>query len=371
VSGGEPSILVLNVGSSTLKYALFPVADNDDALLRGVLEYSGSTVTRTSAVAELLDQLKAKSLFASIRAVGHRLVHGGTQFREPVRIDANVRATLDHVIPLAPDHLPVELSAVDEVSRAAPSLRQVACFDTAFHSTLPTVARQFGLQRSLAMSGVVRYGFHGLSYEYVAHSLRARAELPRRAIVAHLGSGASITALLDGMSVDTSMGLTPTGGVPMGTRSGDLDPGVMLYLLRSRGMSLPELDEAVNHRGGLLGISETSSDVRQLLTASATDERAADALDIFCYQIRKVIGGYAAALGGIDALVFTGGIGEHSPDIRQRICEGLEFVGIDLDAERNRVSAATISTADGRVRVRVVRTNEEAMIARHTRRLIA
>lgn len=391
VSGHQPAILVLNVGSSTLKFALFPVTDSDDALLRGVLEYSGSDAgriritdargrreesraqsgTRASAVTDLLEYLKANSLFASLRSVGHRLVHGGPRFREPVRIDADVRASLDEVIPLAPDHLPPELGAIDEVSRVAPSLPQVACFDTAFHSTLPTVARLFGLPRSLAGSGVVRYGFHGLSYEYVAHALRLRGELPPRTVVAHMGNGVSITALLDGVSIDTSMGLTPTGGVLMGTRSGDLDPGVMLYLLRSRGFSPAALDEAVNHRGGLLGVSETSSDVRQLLDSALRDSRADDALSVFSYQVRKAIAGYAAALGGIDALVFTAGIGEHSPDMRRRICDSLKFLGIELDPARNSENAATISAAGSRVAVRIVRTNEEAMIARHTRRVIA
>jgi acetate kinase len=371
VSAEQPSILVLNVGSSTLKFALFPVGDTDEALLRGALEYSESTVTRASAVAHLLEHLKANSRFASIQSVGHRLVHGGPRFRCPVRIDAEVRASLDEVIPLAPEHLPTELRAIDEVSRVAPSLPQIACFDTAFHASLPTVARLFGLPRSLTNSGVVRYGFHGLSYEFVLQSLRLRGELPRRTVIAHLGNGASITALLDGVSVDTSMGLTPTGGVVMGTRSGDLDPGVLLYLLRSRGFSATALDDAVNHRGGLLGISETSGDVRELLEAAPRDSRADDALGVFCYQVKKVVGGYAAALGGIDALVFTGGIGEHSPAMRERICAGLEFLGIELDPARNSANAATISTAGGRVTVRRVETNEEAMIARHARRLIA
>jgi acetate kinase len=368
VSADQPSILVLNVGSSTLKFALFPVADTDDALLRGTLEYSESTVTRASAVAHLLEHLKANSLFPSIQSVGHRLVHGGSRFRGPVRIDAQVRASLDEVIPLAPEHLPTELCAIDEVSRVAPSLPQIACFDTAFHASLPTVARLFGLPRSLTDSGVVRYGFHGLSYEYVVQTLSLRGELPRRTVVAHLGNGASITALLSGVSVDTSMGLTPTGGVVMGTRSGDLDPGVLLYLLRSRGFSVTALDDAVNHRGGLLGISETSGDVRELLEAAPRDSRADDALGVFCYQVKKVIGGYAAALGGIDALAFTGGIGEHSPEMRERICGGLEFLGIELDPARNSANAAIISTAGARVTVRRVETNEEAMIARHARR---
>ena len=282
-----------------------------------------------------------------------------------------IRTLLNDVIPLAPDHLPTELGAIDEVARAAPSLTQVACFDTAFHASLPTVARLFGLPRSLAESGVVRYGFHGLSYEYVTDTLRQRGALPRRTIIAHLGSGVSVAAILDGVSVDTTMGLTPTGGVLMGTRSGDLDPGIALYLLRSRGFKPADLDEAVNHRGGLLGISELSPDVRELLRAASTNSRADDAIGTFCYQVRKVVGGYAAALGGIDALVFTGGIGERSPEIRARICDGCEFLGIEIDPKLNGENAWTISTARSRVAIHAVKTNEEAMIARHVRQAIA
>ncbi len=276
----ERSILALNVGSSTLKFGLFPLAEGDDALLHGVLDYSGPTtgqlritdstghsesremvVNRDSAAGELLHYLSNHALFASIQSVGHRLVHGGSRLRQPVRIDGGVRALLEDVIPLAPDHLPAELRAIDEVLRVAPSLVQVACFDTAFHSEMPVVARLFGLPRRLSNSGVVRYGFHGLSYEYVVQELRKRGELPARTIVAHLGNGASIAAILNGACVDTSMGMTPSGGLVMSTRSGDLDPGVMLYLLRSRGFSVSELDDAINREGGLLGISEFSSDV--------------------------------------------------------------------------------------------------------------
>ena len=393
MSRDRPAILVLNVGSSTLKFALFPVAGDDEPLLRGVLEYSGpegggggiritgtdgrpqdsrrTVVTRASATTELLKYLGDLWGLASIKAVGHRLVHGGPSLRAPVRITAEIRAQLDGVIPLAPEHLPTELRAIDEVSRVAPTMPQVACFDTAFHSSLPTSARLFGLPRSLAESGVVRYGFHGLSYDYVTDTLRRRGLLPRRTIIAHLGSGASLAAILDGVSVDTTMGLTPTGGVVMSTRAGDLDPGVMLYLLRARGYTPDTLDEAVNERGGLLGISESSADVRELLASAATDSRVADAIGIFCYQLRKVIGGYAAALGGLDALVFTAGIGERSAEIRGRICEGCEFLGIEIDQDLNRQNAETISTAASKVVVRIVKTNEEAMIARDTRKLIA
>lgn len=386
----ERSILVLNVGSSTLKFGLYPFVERDDPLLQGVLEYTSTTtgqlrltdstghsesrelvVNRDSAAAGLLHYLKAESRFTSIQSVGHRLVHGGSKLREPVRVDANVRALLEGIIPLAPDHLLAELRAIDEVARLAPSLAQVVCFDTAFHSELPTVARVFGLPRRLSESGVVRYGFHGLSYEYVTDELRARGELQPRTIVAHLGNGASLAALLDGVSIDTSMGMTPSGGMAMSTRSGDLDPGVMLYLLRSCGFSVESLDEATNRAGGMLGISETSSDVRDLLAAAPTDSRAQDAIDVFCYHARKFVGAYAAALGGIDALVFTGGIGEHAPEIRARICAKLDFLGIRIDPLLNGTNASKISTADSRVVIRTVKTKEEVMIARHVRKSLA
>lgn len=387
----ERSILVLNVGSSTLKFGLFPLAEGDDPFLHGVLEYAGKqggqlrlvysregkseslqvTATRESAAKELLRHLQSNSLFNSVEAVGHRLVHGGSMLRAPVVIDAAVRALIEEVIPLAPDHLPTELRAIDEVSRFAPAVAQVACFDTAFHSAMPRVARLFGLPRSLLDSGVIRYGFHGLSYEYVADTLRTRGELPMRTIVAHLGNGASITALRDGVSVDTTMGLTPTGGMVMSTRSGDLDPGILLYLLRSRGLSADDADDAVKHKGGLLGISDSSSDVRDLLAARATDPKAEEAIGVFCYQAKKFIGGYAAALGGLDALVFTGGIGERSPEVRAQICEGLGFLGLEVDAALNRESAETISARESRVIVRTMKANEEAMIARHTRQAVS
>jgi acetate kinase len=298
-------------------------------------------------------------------------VHGGSRLVTPVRIDASVRAMLEDVIPLAPDHLPTELRAIDEVSRLSSSLVQIACFDTAFHSGMPSVARIFGLPRRLSNSGVVRYGFHGLSYEYVTSELRRRGELPRRTIVAHLGNGASLVALRDGISIDTSMGMTPAGGIAMSTRSGDLDPGVILYLLRSRNFSISDLDAAVNRDGGLLGISELSSDVRALLTARSTDSRAAEAIEVFCYQAKKCIGSFAAALGGLDALVFSGGIGEHSPEVRAQICKELEFLGIAIDPALNDANAPLISAEHGAVQIRIVNTREEVMIARHVRAVLA
>jgi acetate kinase len=387
---GKPSILVLNVGSSTLKFGLFPLEEGDDPLLHGVLEYAGReggqlrlvysgerkqesvqvAATRESAARELLEYLERSSLFESVRAVGHRLVHGGPKLRSPVVIDNSIRALLEEVVPLAPDHLPTELGAIDEVARFAAAVTQVACFDTAFHGAMPRVARLFGLPRSLLDSGVIRYGFHGLSYEYVTDALRKRGELPARTIVAHLGNGASIAAVRDGVGIDTTMGLTPTGGMVMSTRSGDLDPGILLYLLRSRGFSANDVDDVTKHKGGLLGISDSSSDVRDLLAACANDPKAEEAIGVFCYQAKKFIGGYAATLGGIDALVFTGGIGERSPEVRGRICEGLGFLGIEIDAASNGENAETISAAGSSVTVRTIKANEEAMIARHTRQAV-
>jgi acetate kinase len=235
---------------------------------------------------------------------------------------------------------------------------------------MPRVARLFGLPRTLLDSGVVKYGFHGLSYEYVIDALRKRGQIPARTVVAHLGNGASLTAVRDGIGIDTTMGLTPSSGMVMSTRSGDLDPGILLYLLRSRGFSADDVDDAIKHKGGLLGISDSSSDVRDLLAARDTDRKADEAIGVFCYQAKKFIGAYAAALGGLNALVFTGGIGEHSPEVRAQICEGLEFLGIEIDGALNHENAETISSSGSRVRVRTIKANEEAMIARHTRQAI-
>jgi acetate kinase len=386
----DESILVLNVGSSTLKFGVFPLSGSDSSLLDGALDHSRQRAGRlrithadgrsetsdvtdpsSSPLAELLTALERNPVIASVVAVGHRLVHGGTELREPVRVDAGVREALENLVPLAPDHLPAELSAIDEIARLRPDLVQIGCFDTAFHSTLPAVARILALPRELADSGVVRYGFHGLSYEYITTTLRERGELAPRTVIAHLGNGASIAAISHGVCIDTSMGMTPAGGLVMSTRSGDLDPGVLLYLSRARAFSLADLDNAVNRHGGLLGISQTSADVRDLLAARSVSSKARDAIDIFCYQVRKFIGAYSAALGGLDLLVFTGGIGEHSADIRAQICEGLGFLGIRIDSMLNSSHAPVISAAAGGATVRVIKTREEAMIARHVRELLA
>jgi len=363
-------ILVFNVGSSTLKYALFRASDDPEQITRGSVEYSGAEASG-GAVEKVLDELESKSQVVEVTAVGHRLVHGGARFCAPVVIDGAVRQELKALISLAPDHLPLELRAVDTVSKRRPDLVQVACFDTAFHSRMPTYSRLFGIPRALSDTGVVRYGFHGLSYEYIVNTLRDADRLPRRVVVAHLGNGASVAALLDGLSIDTSMGMTPTGGLVMSTRSGDLDPGALLFMIRSLGFSAPQLERTVDKEGGLLGISDLSPDVRPLLAARQTNAKAADAIDVFCYNARKFIGAYAAALGGLDLLVFTGGIGEHSPEIRAQICKGLDFLGIEIDQTRNGRNTETISSDACRVRVAVMKTNEEAMIARHVQRMLA
>ena len=388
-SADEPTILVVNVGSSTLKFGIFPWVRGDDPLLRGVLDYSGTggaevritdtaglarsmpvATNQETAAASLFGVLKGHPLFNSIRAAGHRLVHGGANLRAPVRIVPDVRSLIDEVIPLAPNHLPAELRAIDELSVIAPSLVQIACFDTAFHANMPAAGRMFGLPRRLYTKGIMRYGFHGLSCEWVVETLRKSGDIPARTVIAHLGNGASITAVLNGSSIDTSMGMTPSGGMVMGTRSGDLDPGVMLYLLRRGGFSVTELDDATTRDGGLLGISELTSDVRSLLLSAATDQRAEDAIAVFCYQAAKLIGAYSAALRGIDALVFTGGIGERSPEIRARICERLEFLGIHIDQVRSNANSETISSAQSRVLVRTIEAREDVMIARHVREFL-
>jgi acetate kinase len=297
-------------------------------------------------------------------------VHGGGRFVEPVLVTPAVRSDLDALAPLAPEHLPVELEAVDAFARTFPDAPQVACFDTAFHRRMPAVAQTFALPPS---DGVVRYGFHGLSYEYVVEELNRLGEPAAargRLVVAHLGSGASMAAVRDGVGVDTTMGFTPAGGLVMGTRCGDIDPGVLVHLLRTRGLDAAGLEALVNRQSGLLGVSGTTADMRELLAGEAANPRAALAVELFCYQARKHLGAMAAALGGADALVFTGGMGANSPAVRERICRGTGYLGIELDPARNAADAAVISAAGSRVPVRVVRTDEERMIARHTRRVL-
>lgn len=386
-------ILALNTGSSSLKFAVYDLSctgpDGQTPLRSGTVEGIGGSNSRVrlggreaggkpglaiadqeAALQWLTADLRREHLWEQLTAIGHRIVHGGSEYRRPVRITPSVRGALETLIPLAPRHLPDELRAVDAMASLAPSLPQVACFDTAFHRDIPLEASWYAIPRALSEAGVVRYGFHGLSYEYIAQELSVRGALRERTIVAHLGNGASMAALRDGRSVDTSMGFTPIGGFAMGTRSGDLDPGIMLYLLRERSLSVDELNAVVTEDGGLLGISATSSDMRDLLERSATDRRAAEAVGVFCYQIRRFLGAYVAVLGGLDTLVFTGGIGENSPGIRARICESLDCFGIRIDRARNDAGADLVSVDGTAVAVRVMPTNEELMIARHTARVL-
>jgi acetate kinase len=327
---------------------------------------------RRSAVDFLLDWLQTQPVFASVEAVGHRVVHGMTH-SEPERVTPELLDELHRITPYDPDHLPLEIELIEAFRQRHPGLPQVACFDTAFHRTMPRVASLLPIPRRYEAAGVRRYGFHGLSYEFLMEEL-ARfgdpAATKGRVILAHLGSGASLAAVRDGKSIDTSMGFTPTSGLVMSSRSGDLDPGLVSYLARTEQMSASQFAEMVNQASGLLGVSEISSDLRDLLARESGDVRAAEAVALFCYQAKKWIGSFAAALGGLDTLVFAGGIGENSPLIRSRICDQLGFLGIELGEERNTKSAPLISTDGGRVAVRVIRTDEEIMIARSVARVL-
>lgn len=387
-------ILAINSGSSSLKSALYQMGRGERLLLSAQIERiglkdslfrvqaaSGETLTaekrelpdHDAALQALLGWLRSNESGGELDAVGHRVVHGGAVYTRPNVITRQLLRTLEEMIPLAPDHLPQALRAIRAVKRSFPALRQVACFDTAFHRRMPRVAQVYGLPRSLSDEGIIRYGFHGLSYEYIMQDLKDKAGeavANGRVIIAHLGNGASMAAVHRGKGVDTTMGFTPTAGLVMSTRSGDLDPGIILYLLREKGMDASSVNDMVNERGGLLGVSGVSADMEDLLSQEATNPQAAEAVALFCHQAKKFLGALAAVLGGLDTLVFTGGIGENAPPVRGRICEGMEFIGIQLDPIRNRASAPIISRDDSRTTVRVMRTNEELMIARHTRDLI-
>jgi acetate kinase len=382
-------ILSLNAGSSSLKFSLYRMEDGGEKRMfsgaveeiagaegrfwlrgadnRALIDRQGRFANHGDALETSIAGL-AEQGAQPITAAGHRVVHGGSFFSSPQRIDAGLRDRLRELVPFAPLHLPSQIALIDELSRRRPNLPQVACFDTAFHRGLPEVARRFALPRELWDKGVLRYGFHGLSYEFVVNQLGA--DLGRRAIIAHLGNGASMVALRDGAAIDTSMGLTPTGGFMMGTRTGDLDPGVILYLLR-QGWTVEQLETLLDRKSGLLGVSCLTSDMRILLEKSGLESDAAGAVEMFCYQVRKFIGAYAAALGGLETLVFTAGIGERAPEVRARICRGLDFLGVELDAAANDRNAGVISRDQSRCTVRVVKTDEDLMIARHTLRLVA
>jgi len=315
-----------------------------------------------------LDELK-KGKYATPSAIGHRVVNGGPHYAAPQKITPQLLTDLSNLVPLAPLHLPAEITIMEALAAQLPQIPQVACFDTAFHRRLPELAQRFPLPRKLFDEGIRRYGFHGLSYEYVLQELGPAAQR-QRLIIAHLGNGASLAAVKNGLPADTSMGLTPTGGVMMGTRTGDLDPGILIYLLRERRYVAAKLERLVDSESGLLGVSELTSDMKALLAKRDSDPRAAEAIAMFCRSIRKEIGAFAAVLGGVDMLVFTGGIGEHAPAVREEICRDLGHLGVRIDSAKNNAAKDVISASESACVVRVVATNEELMIARHTRSVI-
>ena len=385
-------VLALNGGSSSLKFALFRTAaagaGASDApherIAAGRFDTPIAPETERAAAADAALEQVAQAIakharLDAIDAAGHRIVHGGPHYTAPTRITPEVIETLRALAPFDPEHLPMEIALIEALARRAPAATQVACFDTAFHAGLPRVARLLPIPRRFEALGVRRYGFHGLAYASIIERLRREGrpgEADGRLVLAHLGNGASLAAVHGGKPIDTTMAFTPAAGVPMGRRSGDLDPGLVAWLATTEGMSIEAFNRMVHEESGLLGISETSGDVRDLLAREAADPRAREALDLFCYEVRKRIGAFAAALGGIDTLVFSGGIGENAALIRARIAAGLEFLGVRLDTARNAagragrdgvrqgISAPVISATGAPVTVRVITTDEEGEIAR-------
>lgn len=380
-----PVILTVNCGSSSLKFGLFSLADAPEGLLSGQIRNIGKQDGQISikdaegeqlhtgevaagnmeeAVKVLIKLLGERFGKYNIQAIGHRMVQGGMAHFKPEEVTKELLSALEALTPLAPGHLPAELSAIRAFKEVFPAAPQVVCYDTAFHQHLPFPAKHYALPRALWKDGLIRYGFHGLSYEYILRQLPP-GTVNGRIIIAHLGNGASMTAVHNGVSIDTTMGLTPAGGLVMSTRPGDMDPAVVLYLLKEKKMDLDALSELLNKQSGLKAISGQESDIQQLLAAAPEDQQAAEAVDMFCYQAKKFTGALAAALGGLDTFVFTGGIGEHAPAIRSRICEGLAFLGMQVDTALNQDSAEVISAPESTVTIRVIPTNEEQIIAQH------
>lgn len=386
------ALLVLNGGSSSLKFSVFRTADLG-LLVRGQVAGIGTAprfvlhdgsgalleeqtlvgivgFDHAQALGLILARLQERLRDHRLVGVGHRVVHGGVKFAAPVRVNQEIVGELEQLVPLAPLHQPHNLSAIKAVFRQTPHLPQVACFDTAFHRTQPEVAQWFGLPRRFTEHGVRRYGFHGLSYEYVASvlpNIDPRAATGRT-IVAHLGNGASMCALQAGRSIATTMSFTPADGLLMGTRAGSLDPGVLLYLMTSHGMDAAALEKLIYYESGLLGVSGLSSNMRTLLASA--DPRAAEAIDLFVYRLVRELGSLAAALGGLDALVFTGGIGENAAQIRFRVCRDAAWLGLDMDVEANGQGLRRLSREESKVAIWMVATNEELIIAEHTRRVL-
>jgi acetate kinase len=393
IKAGTACVLAINGGSSSIKFALYAANEEPLRLLSGkidrialpeavlILHETGKepetetiqASNHDTAATVLINRLEQYLGPASIKAVGHRVVHGGPKYHEPQRVTAELLEELGRLSAYDPEHLPSEIRLMEVFGERYPDLPQVACFDTAFHRDLPRVARILPIPRSFEAKGVRRYGFHGLSYAYLMEELAraaGTAAAKGRVILAHFGNGASLAAVRGGRCIDTSMGFTPTAGMPMSTRSGDLDPGLVWYLARSEQMTAEQFHKMVNHQSGLLGVSEISPDIRDLLAREDAEARAAEAVALFCYQAKKWIGAFAAALNGLDTLVFAGGIGENAPVIRERICHGLSFLGIRLDETKNKANAPVISSDTSPATVRVIRTDEELMIARAVCRLL-
>ena len=387
-SNGHP-ILCMNSGSSSLKFALYQLSDEEEAqLAEGAVEHiglqggffwirGGGREALPDVHSDFPDHKAAvQATFAAIEelnlpqpsAVGHRLVHGGADHATPVRVDSRLLETLRGLAAFAPLHLPSQIQGIEAVAAHFPGLPQVACFDTAFHRRMPELAQRFPLPRDLWDEGLRRYGFHGLSYEYILDAPGAAAQ--GRTIIAHLGNGASMVAVRNGQPLDTTMGFTPTGGFMMGTRSGDLDPGILLYLMEEKAYGASQIEHLVNHQAGLLGVSKISPDMKTLLEKRESEPHADQAIEMFCYQLRKHIGAMAAVLGGVDNLVFTGGIGERAAPVRWSVCQGLGHLGILLDPEQNENHDDIITTPESSCTVRVIPTNEDLIIARYTRKLI-
>jgi len=389
----QTCILTINGGSSSIKFALYRTDELLKRWLYGKVDRIGLPGTNMtfndltqnqqdsrgikasdhrSAADLLIVWLEERIGFASLKAVGHRVVHG-MKHTEPERVTQELLDELHRISPYDPDHLPREIELIEAFRQRHPKLPQVACFDTAFHRTMPRVAQLLPIPRRFEAMGIQRYRFHGLSYAYLMEELArvgGTKAAQGRVILAHLGNGASLAAVRDGQSIDTSMGFTPTAGIPMGTRPGDLDPGVAWVMIQAENLTPTQFNNLINHESGLLGVSETSSDMRDLIDRQAKDTRAAEAVDLFCYQVKKWIGAFAAALGGLDTLVFAGGIGENAPTVRARICDGLGFLGIELEEKQNVTNAGVISPEAGRVCVRVIGTDEEWMIANTVCRIL-
>lgn len=387
-------ILTINSGSSSLKFSLYHLNKKEELQRAGELERIGissghffvkdkSETTllnkslelpdHDSALKELFHWLNDDSPDKSLDAVAHRIVHGGSRLREPLVINKKIIEQLGKLIPLAPDHLPHELKAIKSISKRFPKLKQTACFDTSFHKNISKTAQLFGLPNSYYDQGIMRYGFHGLSYEYIMSELKketGKKEYNGKIIIAHLGNGASMAAVNKQKCIDTTMSFTPSGGMVMGTRSGDLDPGVLLYLIEEKKLKPSTVKDIVNNESGLLGVSGITSNMKDLIQKRKENKKAEEAIDLFCYTAKKYLGSLISILGGLDTLIFTGGIGENSSYIRKNICNQLDFLQLKLDHKLNNKNEKIISTKSSKVNVRVIKTNEELMLARHSERLI-